>query len=126
MSENKLTITIKKPIAEVFAFCITPPNVKLWVPGFINETTNEWPAKVGTVYTEYKNDNTSFNIVVTDYSENEYIAWITEDGKFQVRYSFSQIDQNTTLLTYIETGEVSEPNTQEDLEKLKQVVEMSH
>lgn len=123
MNENKLTITINKPLPEVFAFCITPPKVKLWVPGFINETTNEWPAKVGTVYTEYKNDDTSFNIIVTDYKENEYIEWKTEDGSFHVRYTFTSIDQNTTELTYVETGDVDKPFTQEVLEKLKQVVE---
>jgi uncharacterized protein YndB with AHSA1/START domain len=124
MSENSLIITIKKPLTEVFAFCVTPPKVKLWVPGFIDETTNEWPVKVGTIYTEYKNDNTSFNIIVTDYKENEYIEWKTEDGSYHVRYTFTSIDPNTTQLTYVETGDVDEPFSQEVLEKLKQVIEI--
>lgn len=123
MESNKLTVVINKPLAEVFAACITPPKAKLWVPGIINETTNEWPAKVGTIYTEFKNDNTSFNIVVTDYKENEYIEWKTEDGDYHVRYTFTPIDQNTTQLEYVETGDVSEPFTQEVLNKLKQVIE---
>lgn len=124
MKDNKLTIQINKPLAEVFAFCITPPKVKLWVPDIINETTNEWPAKVGTIYTEYKNDGTSFHIIVTDYKENEYIEWKTEDDKYHVRYTFTPINQNTIQLEYVETGEVNEPFTQEVLEKLKQVLEM--
>jgi uncharacterized protein YndB with AHSA1/START domain len=123
MSINKLTVVINKPIEEVFAFCITPPKAKLWVPGNINETTNEWPAKVGTVYTEYKSDNTSFNIIVTDYKQNEYIEWKTEDGNYHVRYTFTFIDNNSTMLEYVETGDVSEPFSQEVLEKLKQVIE---
>lgn len=123
MKDNKLTATINKPLAEVFAFCITPPNAKLWAPGFINETTNEWPVKIGTVYTEYKNDNTSFNIIVTDYKENDYIEWKTEDGSYHVRYTFIPIDQNTTQLEYVESGDVNKPFTQEILEKLKQVIE---
>jgi len=123
MSENTLTITINKPLPEVFAFCITPPKAKLWVPDVINETTNEWPAKTGTIYTEYKNDNTSFTIIVTDYKENEYIEWKTEDGNYHVRYTFTSIDPNTTQLTYVETGDVSSPFTQEVLEKLKLVIE---
>src|SRR5438876_7403155 len=123
MKVNKLTIQIHKPVSEVFAFCITPPKAKLWVPGIINETTNEWPAKVGTVYTEYKNDNTSFNLIVTDYKENDYIEWKTEDGNYHVRYTLIQIDQNTTRLTYVETGDVGKPFTQEVLEKLKQIIE---
>ena len=122
MSENKLSITINKPPAEVFAFCITPPKAKLWAPGIIDETTNEWPAKVGTVYTEHKNDNTSFKIIVTDYKENDYIEWKTEDGNYHVRYTFTPTDQNTTRLEYVETGDVDKPFTQEVLEKLKQVI----
>lgn len=123
MDSNKLVVTINKPLVEVFAFCITPPKAKLWVPGIINETTNEWPAKLGTVYTEYKSDSTSFNIIVTDYKENDYIEWKTEDGNYHVRYIFTPIDQNTTQLDYIETGDVTQPFTQDVLEKLKQVIE---
>lgn len=123
MNENTLVITINKPLAEVFAFCVTPPKAKLWVPGFIDEKTNEWPVKVGTVYTEYKNDNTSFNIIVSDYKENAYIEWKTEDGSYHVRYTFTSIDPNTTQLTYRETGDVDEPFSQDVLENLKHVVE---
>ncbi|HEX7041797.1 MAG TPA: DUF3284 domain-containing protein [Patescibacteria group bacterium] len=123
MNDNRLKIIINKPLAEVFEFCVTPPHAKLWVPNIINETTNQWPAKIGTVYTEYKNDNTSFNIIVTDYKENEYIEWKTEDGKYHVRYTFTPVNQNATQLEYVENGEVTEPFTQEILEKLKQVIE---
>lgn len=123
MHENKLLVTINKPIAEVFAFCVTPPNVKLWVPGFVNETTNEWPIKIGTEYTEYKNDNTSFKIIVHAYKENEHIEWRTEDDTYHVRYIFVSVDPNTTKLTYVETGEVNKPFTQKELEKLKEVIE---
>jgi hypothetical protein len=123
MQENKLVIQINKPLADVFAFCITPPKAKLWVPNIINETTSEWPAKVGTVYTEYKDDKTSFNIIVSDYEENEYIEWKTEDGNYKVRYTFTPIDQHTTQLEYVETGDVSKPFTQEVLEKMKHVLE---
>jgi len=123
MQENKLVIQINKPLAEVFAFCITPPKAKLWVPGIINETTNEWPAKIGTVYTEYKDDKTSFDIIVVDCKENDYIEWKTEDGNYHVRYTFTPIDQNTTQLTYVETGDVEKPFTQEVLEKLKEASE---
>jgi len=123
MKVNKLTITISKPLTEVFAFCVTPPKAKLWVPGIINETTNEWPAKIGTVYTEYENNNTPFNIIVTDYKKNKYIEWKTEDENYQVRYTFTPVDKNTTVLEYVESGNVSKPFTQKVLEKLKQIIE---
>jgi len=123
MKDNKLTIVINKPIAEVFAFCITPPQAKLWIEDIINETTNEWPAKVGTVYTEYKRNNTSFNIIVTDYKVNEYIEWKTENDKYHVRYIFTSLSLNITQLEYVEYGEVLEPFTNEVLIKLKSVIE---
>lgn len=123
MDTNTLVIEINKPLAEVFAFCITPPKANLWVTGIVNETTKEWPAKVGTVYTEYKNDNTSFKIIVTDYKENEYIEWKTEDDNYHVRYTFKQLDPNTTELIYVETGDVEKPFTQDVLEALKKAIE---
>lgn len=123
MGNNKLAITISKPLAEVFAFCITPPKAKLWVPDIINETTNEWPPKIGTVYTEYKNDGTSFNIIVTYYKENNRIEWKTENGDYHVRYTFIPIDKNTTQLEYVETGNVEKPFAQNVLEKMKHVIE---
>ena len=123
MDENKLIVTINKPLADVFAFSVTPPKAKFWVPGIVDEKTSKWPVKVGTVYTEYKEDNTSFNIIVTDYKENNYIEWMTEDGNYHVRYTFTPIDENTTELRYLETGDVTEPFTQEVLDKLKEVIE---
>lgn len=123
MKYNKLIITINKPLGQVFAFCITPPKAKLWVPNIVNETTNEWPVKVGTIYTEYKSNNSFFKIIVTDQKENEYIEWKTEDDNYHVRYEFRPIDQNTTELEYVETGDVSEPFTQEILRELKEAIE---
>ncbi len=123
MKDNKLSIKINKPVADVFAFCITPPKAKLWVPDIIDETTNEWPVKIGTIYTEYKGDQTSFNIIVTDLKANEFIEWETEDGNYRVRYIFTRIDKNTTQLEYVESGDVDKPFTQDVLEKLKQEIE---
>ena len=123
MQNNKLTIEINKPLADVFAFCITPPKAKLWVPHIIDEKTNEWPVKIGTVYTEYKDDNTSFNIIVTDYKENDYIEWKTENDDYRVRYTFTPINQTTTQLEYAESGNIDKPFTQEVLEKLKETSE---
>lgn len=123
MKDNRLLIRIHKPINEVFAFCITPPKAKLWVPGIIDETTNEWPIKIATIYTEHKDNGTSFNIIVTDFKENQYIEWKTENDDYHVRYTFTQVDQNTTQLEYVETGNVTQPFTTEVLEKLKDVIE---
>ena len=73
-----------------------------------------------------KNDKTLFNIIVTGYKENEFVEWKTEDDNYKVSYRFTSIDQNTTRLVYVETGDVSKPFTKEvDWEKLKKVTHLA-
>ncbi len=123
MKENRLEIIINKSIGEVFDFCITPPKARFWVPDIVDEKTNEWPIRVGTIYTEIKKDKSSFNIVVTDFKKNKYIEWKTEDGKYVVRYTFEAIGLYKTQLVYVEGGKIENPFTNEILEKLKEVIE---
>jgi len=123
MKTNTLTITINKPLSEVFQFCITPPKAKLWIQDISNETTNEYPIKIGTIYTEFKTNNTFFKLIVADFKKNNYIVWKTENGNYQVKYLFVTVDENATKLTYIESGEIDIPFTQATLKKLKKVIE---
>ncbi len=63
MKENILSIDITKPLAVAFAFAVTPPNSKLWIPGIIDEETNEWPVRPGTIY-RLKNADGNWSEVV--------------------------------------------------------------
>lgn len=129
MKENKLTIQINKPIHDVFLFTITPPNSTKWISFITDEKTNEWPVRVGTVYSTQNNKGEWFDIIVAAIKEDETVEWISKDKNYHVRYSFKPLNNNLTILTYYEwvdkgsIDESIEPFSQEILEKLKQVLE---
>ncbi len=124
MRENRLTIKINKPVAEVFAFTITPPNSAKWIPGIINEETNEWPVKIGTIYKLHTEGN-NFEVVVTDLKENEFIEW-TKNKNYHCRYTYRKISDDVTELDYFEwvdSGNIDQPFPKEVLDKLNSILE---
>jgi len=127
MNQNVLTIQINKPVDEVFTFTITPPNSTLWIPGITIEETNDKKIAPGTIYT-LGDDNSTSSIIVSQIKQNEFVEWVTEDGKFHCRYTFNIVDPSTTKLTYyewVEEGNLKSPFTQDVLEKLKSALENS-
>ncbi len=126
MKDNKLTIKINKSVHEVFMFTITPPNSTLWIDGVVEEKTNEWPIRVGTIY-KLKNKKGEYSeVIVTNIKENQIVEWVSKDKTYHCRYSFRTIDKNITELEYFEwvdKGELKEPFTLVMLEKLKRVLE---
>jgi len=75
MKENTLSIEIAKPLEYAFAFAITPPNSKLWIPGIIDEETSEWPVRPGTVYKLKNADGHWSEVVVKQIKTNTMIKW---------------------------------------------------
>lgn len=126
MLDNKLTIKINKPIAEVFGFTITPPNSTRWIPSIISEETNEWPIKSGTVYKLQNKNGEYFEIIVATVEENEMVEWVAKDRRYHCRYIYKSLGKNITELEYyewVDRGELNEPFTIEILEKLKEILE---
>jgi hypothetical protein len=128
MKDLRLTITINRSLDNVFAFAINPENTPKWVDSIVTEQTNEWPARLGTIYRNQNTDGKWREFKVTVYEPDKRFVLSTKDG-FDVDYTFTPIDANTTELEYsewIDGGELEDLLTIDVLEKFKQVVEATH
>lgn len=126
MKNNKLSIRIERPITQVFAFTITPPNTTKWIGGIVAEETNELPVQVGTVYTlrDTIGNISEYTIVVLE--KDKLVEWMSKDGSYHVRYAFAPVDGNTTDFEYhewVDKGDIPDPFTLETLAKLKKAIE---
>lgn len=126
MKSNKIKIMINKPVGEVFKFTLTPPNSTLWIDGVVEEKTNEWPVRIGTIY-KLKNKKGEYSeVTVNSIKENKIIEWIAKGQNYHCRYSFRSLDKNVSELEYsewVDKGHLEEPFTLEILQKLKEVLE---
>lgn len=128
MKENKINIGVNKPVSEVFNFCITPPNSARWIPGVTDETTTEWPITVGTTYNLRNTRDELSAMTVVDFKQDEFIEWVSEDGRYHCRYTFRSSTPKSTELLYHEWAEgndIEDPFTEEILNKLKTEIENS-
>lgn len=126
MKEQTLSITINKPVKDVFTFAITPPNSTRWIPGIIIEETSEWPIRVGTVY-RLKNEQDEWSeVTVSAIKENEIIEWVSSDNIYHCRYTLKDRGGGTTELIYeewVDRGELTSPFSVETLNNFKYEVE---
>ncbi len=126
MKDLRLTITINKPIEEVFEFTTNPKNTPKWIDSIVEEQTNEWPVKLGTVYKNRGDSGewSDYDIVAIE-QDRTFTLRKKSDG-YNVRYTFTPSDTGGTELEYYEwkvEGELDGPFTIEVLEKLKQIIE---
>lgn len=127
MKSNQIKTRINKPVGEVFAFTITPPNSTKWIPGVVWESTNEWPVRNGTVYKLKMSNGEHHEVIVVDFKTNKYVEWRSMDGNYHCKYTFKSSGKNITDLEYyewVDSGDIEEPFTQSILEKLKSVLEI--
>jgi len=126
MRENKITVTIDKPIDEVFEFTTNPKNTHLWIPSISEEVADEYPPKINT---EYRNrgDNSNWNkYKVVDFEKNKVFILFNLEDKYFVKYTYRKLDDNKTEMEYFEwmiDGELSNPFTEDIFGNLKKVME---
>ncbi|MFH0856873.1 MAG: hypothetical protein V1860_03180 [bacterium] len=126
MKKNKITISINKPIKEVFEFTINPKNTHLWVSSIKEEIAEEYPPKINT---QYKNRGNGYNwdfYKVLELEENKKFTLVDLQENYHVRYTYKIIDGNKTEIEYFEwmnKGELNNPLTRDSLIKLKSAIE---
>jgi hypothetical protein len=126
MKQNTLSIIIKKPVEQVYVFTTTPPNSSKWIPGIINETTNEWPIKVGTIYSLIFKSGEISKVKVVNLHPSLLIEWESMDGNYHCRYQLIKQTSDSCKLIYdewVDRNKIAEPFTQDTLKHLKTAIE---
>lgn len=126
MKDARLKIVINKPVSEVFVFTTDPKNTSKWIDFIEVEETNEWPAKVGTIYRNKGRGSGWTEYEVTKFKENEVFIFAKKGSTYHVQYTFKDLGNKKTELEYyewVEEGVLDEPFSLEILQKLKAVME---
>ena len=127
MKENKIKVIINRPISEVFEFTTNPKNTHMWIPSIEKEITNEYPPKLGTIYKNHGEDENSWDeYKVIEFENNKVFTLEEVGGTYKVRYSYKQINENTTELEYFEwvsEGVLNNSFPQSTLNLLKEFME---
>jgi len=126
VKQLKLIIQIDKSAREVFEFCLNPQNTPKWIDGILEEKTNEWPVKLGSVYRNTGDGEKWNEYTLTKFEEHKMFVMTAKDGNYNVKYTITPLGDNSCELEYfewMEKGELESPFTIEPLQKLKQIVE---
>lgn len=126
MKENRIAVRIRCPVSKVFDFAVNPANTPKWIAGIVEEKTNEFPPRVGTVYRNKNKDGEWTEYEVVEFAKDREFVLRQKGADYRVRYSFKQLGGGFTELTYfewVEHGELKDPFTNATLEKLKSLLE---
>jgi hypothetical protein len=126
MKDNKISIEINRPVSEVFEFTINPNNTHLWIDGIVHEEANESPIRLGTEYRNVNKNGEWSEYEVVQFKPNKIFELKQKNSLYNVRYTYEQLSNTKTKLTYfewVEKGELDGPFTIAVLEKLKSVME---
>jgi uncharacterized protein YndB with AHSA1/START domain len=126
MKNKTLRISINKTAHEVFDFTLNPENTPKWIDGIIVEETNEMPPRLGTIYRNKGQSGNWNEYEMTSFEKDKLFVLTRINGDYNVRYTFTPIDENSCELEYhewVDEGELDDTFSQEVLEKLKKIIE---
>lgn len=126
MKELKLTVSIDRPMHEVWDFVLNPENTPKWIDGIVAEETNESPTKLGTIYKNRNREGNWTEYEITELNLGSVFVMSQKGGSYHVRYTLKPLDDDRCELEYhewVDVGELEEPFTQDILNKLKTVME---
>ena len=126
MRDLRLTVAIKKPASEVFAFTLNPENTPKWLDSVVVEEASEYPVRVGTIYKNKDKNGVWSEYVVAEFVPDRLFMWDKKGSNYHVRYTFTPVEENACELEYyewVDEGDIKEPFTMKILEKLKKVME---
>jgi len=126
MQENKIIIIINKPIEEVFEFTTNPKNTHLWIPSIAEEVAEEYPPQIGTQYKNRGNNSDWDFYKVVEFQKDKIFILSDLENNYHVKYAYRKFNYNQTEMEYfewMEDGELSNPFTDDIIQKLKSVME---
>ncbi|HRH55688.1 MAG TPA: SRPBCC family protein [Candidatus Paceibacterota bacterium] len=126
MKDLKLTVRIKRPIADVFEFTTNPSNTSKWIDSVAGERADSFPPKIGTMYENWDSARKITEYRVSRYEPNAVFQLDATKQDYKVRYTYTPISENETELEYYEWSESDKlhaPFMQEILDTLKEVME---
>ena len=141
MIQHEVTLHLKRPVEQVFAFLADYQNLRTWQSGLIeNEQLTEGPWRVGTRFREVRRTGPGKSEIhgeITDFEPNKRFSTKTstkpevtvsyslegENGGTRLNYKFVMLTSGMMrLLEPLMAGAIKK-DTEQDFQKLKHILE---